>query len=67
MVVALDSAFQGLGAWEDFMLPPDFYEVAIDTVSSQPRECGSESGRVSETPEINGSASISTRCECLKQ
>jgi glucan 1,3-beta-glucosidase len=33
MVVALDAAFQGLGAWEDFMLPPDFYEVAMDTVS----------------------------------
>jgi len=33
MVVALDSAFQGLGVWEGFMLPPDFYEVAMDTVS----------------------------------
>lgn len=33
MVVALDAAFQGLGAWEGFMLPPDFYEVAMDTVS----------------------------------
>jgi aryl-phospho-beta-D-glucosidase BglC (GH1 family) len=33
MVVALDSAFQGLKVWEGFMLPPDFYEVAMDTVS----------------------------------
>ena len=32
MVVALDAAFQGLGVWEGFMLPPDFYEVAMDTV-----------------------------------
>jgi glucan 1,3-beta-glucosidase len=32
MVVALDAAFQGLGVWEGFMTPPDFYEVAIDTV-----------------------------------
>lgn len=33
MVVALDAAFQGLGVWEGFMTPPDFYEVAMDTVS----------------------------------
>jgi glucan 1,3-beta-glucosidase len=32
MVVALDAAFQGLGVWEGFMTPPDFYEVAMDTV-----------------------------------
>jgi glucan 1,3-beta-glucosidase len=32
MVVALDAAFQGLGVWEGFMLPPDYYEVAMDTV-----------------------------------
>ena len=32
MVVTLDAAFQGLGVWEGFMLPPDFYEVAMDTV-----------------------------------
>lgn len=32
MVVALDAAFQGLGVWEAFMLPPDYYEVAMDTV-----------------------------------
>jgi len=34
MVVALDAAFQGLGVWEGFMTPPDFYEVAMDTVCS---------------------------------
>jgi len=32
MVVALDAAFQGLGVWEEFMLPPNYYEVAMDTV-----------------------------------
>lgn len=37
MVVALDAAFQGLNAWEGFMLPPDYYEVAMDTVSQRSR------------------------------
>jgi len=32
MVVTLDAAFQGLGVWEEFMTPPNFYEVAMDTV-----------------------------------
>lgn len=41
MVVALDSAFQGLGAWQGFMLTPDYYEVAMDTVSPSPSpDCG---------------------------
>ena len=43
MVVALDAAFQGLGIWEGFMLPPDFYEVAMDTVGpSLPSDEGNQ-------------------------
>jgi hypothetical protein len=33
IVVAIDEAFQGLAAWENFMLAPTYADVALDTVS----------------------------------
>lgn len=36
IVVAIDEAFQGLAAWENFMLAPDYDNVAVDTVGAAP-------------------------------
>lgn len=33
LVVAIDEAFQGLQAWQNFMLAPEYENVALDTVS----------------------------------
>ena len=50
IVVAIDEAFQGLAAWEGFMLAPAFQNVAMDTVSSP-------------ISRLLTSSSISTPCE----
>lgn len=71
MVVALDAAFQGLGVWEGFMTPPDFYEVAMDTVRHV-RRLEAESWDEAQMARTSGGEpkvfvevlinSISTRC-----
>lgn len=53
IVVAIDEAFQGLQAWENFMMAPDYANVALDTVGVAMRD--------------RLTASISTLCSWLRE